>query len=402
MNTSAMENVQSRQNFFQNAITRMANYWNNSEAVKAIQVSTLDKERETILKAITLAMDVSATWPVTKNLIVTFTPYMERRGHWEVWHDLLITAIDKAQSLDDFDGAITLTALLARLCLRQSRHKESVQLSRKVIQLAKKSGNKFEEARTCSNLGFYFMEKGHWWRSKILCCHALKIFEQLESTHGLAHTHNHLGLLYAKMQDIQQAEKHLQLAGGLGIKLGDDNFLSTIYGNLGMLYLHDSSRFDEVAYYITNAIEKAEHSGDTASIASNMMNLAKAYRNIGSFEQALTYLNKAEKIHLENGDSLGLAKTWHNFGELYLHQDNYSEGKIYLEKAINIFRKLNIGLRIAGSLDSLIVYALENNINPKRYTGEFNKIVNQHRLKNYPEIKETYTRLSGLNVSPDE
>ena len=43
----------------------MAMHWNESEAVKKIEVPRLDKERETILKAIDLAMNVPDAWPAT-------------------------------------------------------------------------------------------------------------------------------------------------------------------------------------------------------------------------------------------------------------------------------------------------------------------------------------------------
>ncbi|MEZ4869542.1 MAG: hypothetical protein R3C14_49920 [Caldilineaceae bacterium] len=93
-----------------------------------------------------------------------------------------------AQRTKDVGGETTLSALLAKLCQRQSRPQETVLYYRRVIRLAVQSDNRYEEARACSNLGYRFIDQGHWWRSEVLSCHALAIFEELASQHGRAHT----------------------------------------------------------------------------------------------------------------------------------------------------------------------------------------------------------------------
>ena len=85
-------------------------------------------------------------------------------------------AIAAARQMGDVDGEITLTAFLARLSQRQSRGPDVVRLYARVIRLAKRTGNRYEEARACSNLGYYYIDGGHWWRSEVLSCHALATF----------------------------------------------------------------------------------------------------------------------------------------------------------------------------------------------------------------------------------
>lgn len=69
----------------------------------------------------------------------------------------------------------------------------------------------------------------------LLSLHALALFEELESKHGRAHTHNHLGLLYTRRGLWKKAEEHLKRACDLWRDTGDIH--SLIYGleNLGAL-----------------------------------------------------------------------------------------------------------------------------------------------------------------------
>ncbi|MEZ4677803.1 MAG: hypothetical protein R2932_26660 [Caldilineaceae bacterium] len=162
-------------NFFQQAILRTLHYWQENEAVQQIDVSLLDRERETILNIISRGLEFDAAWTSLKPLLIAFAPYMERRGHWAAWRDLLEKSLGAAQQMGDSDGEITLTALLARLSQRQSRGPDVVRFYARVMRLAKQVGNRYEEARACSNLGYYYIDGGHWWRSEVLCCHALAI-----------------------------------------------------------------------------------------------------------------------------------------------------------------------------------------------------------------------------------
>ena len=177
----------------------MVQYWSVHPAIKRVEITTLDQDREAILKAITLGLKYDPAWTTVSALIIDFTPYMERRGHWHAWNTVLQMAITAAIEHDDLDRQITLTALLARLYQRQSDPKQTIYHYRRVIQLARQTGNRFEEARACSNLGFLFIDEGRWWRSEVLSQYALGIFEELESDHGRAHTHNHLGVLYMRL-----------------------------------------------------------------------------------------------------------------------------------------------------------------------------------------------------------
>lgn len=143
---------------FRQHIRNSLRFWLNNAVLHKVDVAFLDRKRESILKTISIGLEVGInvadTWSLVRPLIIAFASYMERPGHWEVWHSLLQRAMIVAEKRADLDGKITLTALLARLCQHQNRVVEITRYYRWVIQLARQTGNPFEEARARSNMGF--------------------------------------------------------------------------------------------------------------------------------------------------------------------------------------------------------------------------------------------------------
>ena len=326
--------------FFERRVVHEVAYWGAQETVKTIVVQTLDRERENILKAIGFGLAVAAAWPATRHLIITFAPYMERRGLWDSWHSLLARAIAAAQRAGDIAGEITLTALLARLCQRQSRGADVVTYYGRVIRLARRTDNRFELARCCSNLGYYYVDGGHWWRAEVLGQHALAIFGELNSQHGQAHTHNHLGVLYIRQQRWTEAETHLQQACGLWRAMGDEYSL-TAFGllNLGMLYA-DQKKPHEALIWLKEAYHKAEALGDTAMVGRILQNMAVAHRQQGAFGAAKTLAHQAEQISQKYHDPLQLAFVWHNLGLIYTQERRATQAHEYIDRALVLYRQL--------------------------------------------------------------
>ncbi|MEZ4728844.1 MAG: tetratricopeptide repeat protein [Caldilineaceae bacterium] len=182
--------------YFRTYLRTRLHHWRDHAAVKTVEITTLDAEQEHILKAITLGLDLEEAWSVVRDLIIAFAPYMERRGHWEAWHVVLQHAIAAAQRVSDTGGEITLTALLAKLCQRQSRTQDVVRYYRRAIRLAQRTGNRYELARACSNLGYLYTDKGHWWRAEILNQHAGDLYPTGECARLRSHPQPFGGALH--------------------------------------------------------------------------------------------------------------------------------------------------------------------------------------------------------------
>ena len=168
--------------------------------VRAVTAKLPDEERVQACHVLDYGLRMADAWPHARDLTVALAPYVERSGQWENWHQQLQRAIDLAEQIQDIDGKLGLMVFVARLAQRQGRVAETIYYYRRVIRLARQTGNRFEEARACSNLGYLFTETGRFLLADVLCQHALAVFTDLQSNHGLAHTHNHLGLLYTRQK----------------------------------------------------------------------------------------------------------------------------------------------------------------------------------------------------------
>jgi len=145
-----------RAKFFQRGVLLNLAYWQDWVKNNANDVAILDQERNGLIRGILFALDLGEmAWSSVQELISTLSSYMERRGYWEIWHQVLDKALKVAGLVGDLAGMTHLSALLGRLSFQQSHFQESVSYYRQTIRLARQIGDRFNEARACTNLGYY-------------------------------------------------------------------------------------------------------------------------------------------------------------------------------------------------------------------------------------------------------
>lgn len=308
--------------------------------MQQLQIDVLDRERAVILKVINLGLDIKPLWCLTRPLIIALTPYMERRGHWEEWHQVLETAIRVAQERGAIEAETTLTSLLARLCQRMSRPDDVIKYYCRVIRLARRGQNLFEEARACSNLGYLYIDGGHWWRSEVLGKHALEIFDKLGNEHGQAHTHNHLGVLYVRLESWEKAETHLMTACDIWESMGDKHGLMRGYGNLGTLFA-EASQSKRAIQYSAMALEQALQTGEEALTAPFLLNIGIAYLQADDFINAEQHLNRAAIVYQQFDELSGMAQVWHYLGLTHKRAGQDQKAYPLLDKALAMYRAIN-------------------------------------------------------------
>jgi len=341
--------------FYQQTILNGLHYWHEHPALQEIDAEQLDDNREGILNLINHGLRYERAWLPTQKLITALASYMERRGHWRVWRTILERAIDAAQNANDINGETTISALLGRLSQRQGNGPEIVRFYRRALRLAKTQNNHYETARVCANLGYYYIESGHCWRAETLNLYALKIFEKIESTHGLAHTNNHLGMLYTRQHLWRQATQHFERACQLWKRSGDQHSLLSGYMNLGLLHVEVGAT-DEAMTCLQRANRIAQRTGELPHIPRILNNMAVAHHKKQAWVEAEACAKKAESLFHEYADQLGLASAWQNLGDLYADVNQTESAIEYFDKALTVHRKLNnqIGIeRIRTKMNAL-------------------------------------------------
>jgi tetratricopeptide (TPR) repeat protein len=357
MATTSLTNHPNYPALFRHHVLTNAQYWQEYVTNRSTDIAALDGERDCILKAISFALEIEIAWPCVYQVIVTFSSFMERRGHWESWNRLLNQALKTAQRLEDVTRATTLSALLARLLQRQSRIEPAIVQHRRTIRLARQTGNRFEEARACTNLGYLYIEQGQWYRAEVLCCHALKIFEAIDSDHGRAHTENHLGILYTRQYWWNKGEKHLERACTIWQTMDDNHGLMRGFINLSFLYI-EMEKGSKALKYLKKALHQAKLTGEETELGRIYSNMGIAYRLSGQPMQAETKTRQAEAIFRQSSNLVGLALVWVNLGMTYIAQQKWEKAREYLEASLQACRNLKNEYGEISALLGMVEYEL--------------------------------------------
>jgi tetratricopeptide (TPR) repeat protein len=343
------------QRLFRDYVLTNIQYWRDFVTDAQTLPAELDRGRQQIITAIRFAFDLDEAWPHTAALISAVSAYMERSGHWDVWQSVLTRAIETACAVEDNLTEVEFSALLARLLARKNQIEAAIRQHRCTIDLARRAGNRYNQARAYTNLGYLLIDYGHWWRSEVLCCTALQIFEQLDNQHGQAHTHNHLGVLYLRQFCWTQAQYHLERACDLWQAMGDDHGLMRGYVNLGWFHV-ETEQPSQIIEYSRKALHQADLTGEVSQIGAIYLNMSCAFRLQGAAKQAEAYARRAIKIFSQYEHSLYLPSAWINLGEALLDQGQKEAAGQYLEAALKEFQRLDYGYGEIKTLLALIEY----------------------------------------------
>ncbi|MCB0170846.1 MAG: tetratricopeptide repeat protein [Anaerolineae bacterium] len=333
---------QRRTDFFHETILINLTYWLDwlTEA-KETEHFPSDYERNAIIRAISYGLDLGQpAWPSTYQLITTFSPYIERAGHWEIWGKVAGQAHTIAGKATDTSAVANLSILLARLSSWQNRFKESTTYYRQAISSARQIENRFTEARACSNLGYLYTEYGCWYRAEVLCCHALDLFKQIDNHHGQAHTENHLGILYIWQSQWRKAEHHLERACALWRAMADNNGLMYGLTNLGLLFVK-TSQPEKALSYLKEALHWAKSTGETYRLGNIYLNIGLAHNLQRNFKEAVIATRQAEAIFQAHANLSGLMHAQENVGIIYQTQQDWEQAITYLNRALAGWRELN-------------------------------------------------------------
>ena len=341
---------------FREALIRNVDYWGQWLSIHGREPASLDRERGAILRAFDFALDEPDAWPSVHAMIEAFTAYMERRGHWAEWTQVLERAIAAARNNRNEEDLPALLVLYARLLRLMSRHSDSIRCYRTAIRAGRRGGDRYNEARACTNLGYHFVEAGKLSRAEVLCNHALFIFEALKSEHGLAHTHNHLGIIYTRKGEWQAAEQHLNQATEIWFSMQDDHGRLMCTINLSLLN-HEMKQYDRAIQYGVDALSLARSMNAEPTMAQIFVNLASTRNAMCEYDEAVRLINQAQSIYQRFGSLHGLTFVEHHLGSIYLSQGRLNDAETHLLAALDGWRAFGNSLHEGGALIRLARHA---------------------------------------------
>ncbi|GAA0925306.1 AfsR/SARP family transcriptional regulator [Virgisporangium aurantiacum] len=118
-------------------------------------------------------------------------------------------------------------------------------------------------------------------------------------------------------------------------------------------YLPRAGRVREWVEIQRVALEVVERTGDAREHAWAHRSLARAYRQVGRFDEAHEHMNRALDLYTGAGDRAGMAHTHHSLGQLYEMREKPRDALDHAQRAFEIFQEIGDSSGAASALNGM-------------------------------------------------
>lgn len=121
---------------------------------------------------------------------------------------------------------------------------------------------------------------------------ALKLFEQIKDSHGIALTWNNMGMLDFKLSQFSESEYLLKKALDYFERAKDIPNTNGITQNLSLLYAKQM-KYDDALYYMYQILSRYKLQRNKVGEIHMLMNIAHVNADMGNAEKAISFFEKA-------------------------------------------------------------------------------------------------------------
>ncbi|CAF1270735.1 unnamed protein product [Adineta ricciae] len=202
-------------------------------------------------------------------------------------------------------------------------------------------------AESYQGLAIIFAERGDYEGSLVWNQKALELLRQeLSPDHpDIGFSYNNIGIVYWKMNQLENALESLRKAVNIFEKTDDEDRhhrIAACYTNMALIRRHQK-RYEEALEYLYKSLALNEQvlPSDHHSLAETHTNIGSVYKYLGLFDIALEHFNRSLSISLRSlpHEHRNIAIIYCNMGIIYEAIDDFNLALIYYEKASVIFHK---------------------------------------------------------------
>ncbi|MDH7914231.1 tetratricopeptide repeat protein [Winogradskyella sp. SYSU M77433] len=262
---------------------------------------------------------------------------------------------------------------------------EGVNYSNKAIYLAKKLGEKKEEALAYRYKAYNLTELAKDSLAIEAYNSAIAILNSEKQWIDVGKFEFNKGLLYFNKSDFSNAMTCYDKALNIFETEKDSLLMAIVLNGIGtsQMYL---TKYPEAINTYLKASSTYERIGksDTDRHAEVITNLGILYSRLEKYNLALNYYNRGLKIYEESNNSFGRANTLTNIGNAY---DNLKKSELAIEnyeKALEIMTKLNHKYGIASALVNIGIA----NITLKNYDKALSYLLRSKKL--FEDLENTF------------
>jgi serine phosphatase RsbU (regulator of sigma subunit)/Tfp pilus assembly protein PilF len=219
----------------------------------------------------------------------------------------------------------------------------------------------------------------------------LKILSEYEDKKDFeesAALNKRIGVIFLKMNDLKNAEYHLEESIQHARKVGDTETEGYSLMSLGNRY-KKANRFKEAEAKYRKSIEIGKREGYKRLLAGNYNNYGSLYRMTNQPAKAMKYYKMAVNLNKEIGNDKWLSYNYNNLGNIYKERKDYQEALRYFFLSTSIKDKLgDYGGRVQTLANISAVYdSLGNQHQAYRF----------HKL--HSSLKDSIARLNNADLA---
>ena len=209
-------------------------------------------------------------------------------------------------------------------------------------------------------IGIYYRYEGDYSKAIDYYIQALKDFEEIQDSNGIASTNNSIGIAFLNMERFEEAYQYFTAAYRMDSLLGRSakqaadltNMVNALRkkGNL------PDSVYEHALVFAARALPLAEQSGDPALIVSTRETMGMILRDLGRYGEALPYSMEALRAAEKLGQPFLLAEQQYQLAELYNNMKQYDQAIAVCKKAEAIMEENNF-LNIRDEIYSILMEA---------------------------------------------
>jgi len=160
---------------------------------------------------------------------------------------------------------------------------------------------------------------------------ALKLFEDLKDSEGIAATHNEMAVFYHKQNDLENCFKSLDIAERTSRETGDLERLGTTLGNRGAI-LSVRGRIKEAGPYFNEVYKIRVRQNDSTGLGYVLLDLAEVALAEGDQAACMAYIDQSTTIREKINDRYGVVVNMVFRGEMYMRAGNIPRAVWLLEE----------------------------------------------------------------------
>jgi tetratricopeptide (TPR) repeat protein len=208
----------------------------------------------------------------------------------------------------------------------------------RALVLYKRGRNAHGEAETVNALGVGYARLGQVDDAEEQYRKALALRRAVGNRRGIASSLRNLAQIATVRGQYDAADRDLLEARELFEALGDASGLAAVDNELGLLAEERGDYAAALAAY-RNALRGREALDDALGAAESLNNIGFAHYQLGDYDSAQVFWRQAEEAFVRLDDQNGIARTRQNLGLLETARGNWTRARALLQQSLGIAQK---------------------------------------------------------------